>query len=31
MTSRERLLAALRCQPVDHIPLLLRFWSLDGG
>ncbi len=31
MTSRERLLAALDHQPADHIPLLLRFWSLGGG
>ena len=28
MTSRERMLAALDHQPVDHVPLLLRFWSL---
>jgi hypothetical protein len=30
MTSRERLLAAVACQTVDHIPLLLRFWPLGG-
>ncbi len=30
MTSRERLLAAMQRQPVDHVPLLLRFWSLGG-
>ncbi len=30
MTSRERLLAAIQRQPVDHVPLLLRFWSLGG-
>lgn len=30
LTSRERLRRAFRHQPVDHIPLLLRFWSLGG-
>lgn len=30
MTSKERLLSAINIQPVDHIPLLLRFWSLGG-
>ncbi len=30
MTSRERLLAAMEHRPVDHVPLLLRFWSLGG-
>jgi len=30
MNSRERLLSAMSLQPVDHIPLLLRFWSLGG-
>lgn len=31
MNSRERVLAAIRRQPVDHVPLLLRLWSLGGG
>lgn len=30
MTSRERLLAAMEHRPVDHVPLLLRFWWLGG-
>jgi uroporphyrinogen-III decarboxylase len=30
MTSRERLLAAMEHRPVDHVPLLLRFWWLSG-
>ncbi len=30
MTSRQRLLAAMDHQSVDHTPLLLRFWSLGG-
>ena len=30
MTSRERLLRAMEHKPVDHIPLLLRFWWLGG-
>jgi len=30
MNSRERLLAAIEHRPVDHVPLLLRFWSLGG-
>lgn len=31
MNSKERLLAALNHQEVDHIPLLLRFWQLVEG
>jgi len=31
MTSRQRLLAALSCQPVDRVPLLFRFWSMGGA
>ena len=31
MNSRERFLAAERCQPVDHPPLYLRLWSMGGG
>jgi hypothetical protein len=30
MSSKERLLAAIDRQSVDHIPLLLRFWSMGG-
>jgi uroporphyrinogen-III decarboxylase len=30
MQSRERLLHAMSHQPVDHTPLLLRFWWLGG-
>jgi hypothetical protein len=28
MTSRDRVLSALTCQTVDHIPLILRFWPM---
>jgi uroporphyrinogen-III decarboxylase len=31
MNSRQRLLNAIRLQPVDHIPLYLRLWSMGGG
>lgn len=31
MNSRQRLLAAMEHKPVDHTPLLLRFWSLGGS
>lgn len=31
MTSRERILNAMRRQPVDHVPLWLRFWSMEEG
>jgi len=27
MTSRERLLAAIRSQPVDHVPFTVSFWN----
>lgn len=27
MTSRERLLAAIRCEPVDRVPFAVRFWG----
>jgi hypothetical protein len=30
MTSKERLWRAICRQSVDHIPLLLRFWSIGG-
>lgn len=30
MTSRERILNAVSCRPVDHVPLLLRFWPMGG-
>ena len=30
MNSKERFLNAVRCQPVDHVPLYLRLWSLGG-
>ncbi len=30
LTSRQRVLNAIARQPVDHTPLLLRFWSLGG-
>lgn len=30
LTSKERLLKAINHHPTDHIPLLLRFWSLGG-
>ncbi len=30
MTSRDRLLSAMNFEPVDHVPLLLRFWWLGG-
>ena len=26
MTSRERLLAAVRCQETDYVPLSMHFW-----
>ena len=28
MTSRERILSAVSCRDVDHVPLLLRFWPM---
>ena len=30
MNSRQRMMNAMEHKPVDHIPLLLRFWSLGG-
>jgi uroporphyrinogen-III decarboxylase len=30
LTSRQRLLNAISHQEVDHVPLLLRFWSLNA-
>ena len=30
MNSRERILNAINHLPVDHVPLLMRFWSLGG-
>ncbi len=30
MTSKERILSAINHSPTDHVPLLLRFWSLGG-
>ena len=30
LTSRQRLLNAMNHQDVDHVPFLLRFWSLGG-
>ena len=27
MTSKERLLSAVRSGPVDHVPMTIRFWS----
>jgi len=27
MTSKERLLAAIRSEPVDHVPMVVRFWA----
>lgn len=27
MTSRERMLAAIRSEGVDHVPLMIRFWQ----
>lgn len=30
MNSRDRILSAIEHKPTDHIPLLLRFWSLGG-
>jgi hypothetical protein len=30
MSSKERMLNAIHHRPVDHVPLLLRFWSLGG-
>ena len=30
MTSRQRILSAISCGPVDHIPLYLRFWPMGG-
>jgi hypothetical protein len=26
MTTKERMLAAIRCQPVDYVPLSMHFW-----
>jgi uroporphyrinogen-III decarboxylase len=26
MTTKERMMAALRCQPVDHVPMAFHFW-----
>jgi len=31
MNSRERFLAAMRREPVDRVPLYLRFWSMHAG
>jgi hypothetical protein len=31
MNSRERILNAIGCRPVDHAPLYLRLWSLGEG
>src|SRR5512135_2497918 len=31
MTSKQRLLNAISHLPTDHIPLLLRFWSMGGS
>jgi hypothetical protein len=31
VNSKERLLRAVRCQPVDHPPLVLRLWSMGSG
>ncbi len=31
MLSRERYLNAIRRQPVDHVPLYLRLWSMGEG
>ena len=30
MTSRERLLAAIRCEEVDHVPMHIIFWESRG-
>jgi len=30
MTSRERLLCAMAFEPVDRVPLLLRFWTMEA-
>jgi hypothetical protein len=30
MTSRERILNAISCKSVDHVPLMLRFWPMGG-
>jgi hypothetical protein len=30
MTSRERILSAVSCRPLDHVPLVLRFWPMGG-
>lgn len=27
MTSKERILAAIRCEEVDHVPMILIFWE----
>ena len=31
MNSRERFLAAIRCEPVDRVPLYLRLWDMHDG
>lgn len=31
MNSRRRMLNAVGCKPVDHVPLYLRLWSMGGG
>jgi hypothetical protein len=31
VNSKERLLGALHCQPVDHPPLVLRLWSMGSS
>lgn len=31
MNSRERILAAIRRQPVDRVPLYLRLWDMHAG
>jgi hypothetical protein len=31
MNSRQRYLHAIQRQPVDHVPLILRLWSMGGG
>ena len=30
LTSRQRILNAIEHKPVDHVPLLLRFWSIGA-
>ena len=31
MNSKERIISAIRREPVDHVPLYLRLWDMGSG